>query len=136
MGLELVEAIRIHDLHVCSDGAFRKTIGRGSHAWVFSTADQNVLWKGAGPALGHPDLMTSYRAELAGLTSVLFVLHWVCKHFLIEDGTVIIYCDNDAALNETFYPGLASNNPYTQLSADMDLISTARDLLSQLPITV
>jgi hypothetical protein len=32
---ELSEAITRHDLHICADGAFRKTEGHGSHAWVF-----------------------------------------------------------------------------------------------------
>lgn len=32
---ELSEAITRHDLHICADGAFRKTVGQGSHAWVF-----------------------------------------------------------------------------------------------------
>jgi ribonuclease HI len=132
----LARSITRHELHICADGAFRKTIGQGTHAWVFSTEDGVILWRGSGPALGHRDLLTFYRAELAGLTSVLFVLHWVSKQIPIDEGTVTIYCDNDAALNEMFYAGLPSNNPYTQLTADIDLITMARDLLLQLPITV
>jgi hypothetical protein len=80
--------------------------------------------------------MSSYRAELTGLTSVLFILHWVCTQEHVDDGTITIYCDNDAALNETFHKGIPSNNPYSLLAADRDLITLARDLLLQLPVTV
>lgn len=121
----------MNDLHICADGAFRGTAGQGSHAWVFSTSSQDILWKGAGPAIGHPDLMTPYRAKLAGLTSVLFILHLISKQTFIADGSVTIYCDNEAALNRTFTTGLPSQNPYAQLAADNDLITMARDLLLQ-----
>jgi hypothetical protein len=80
--------------------------------------------------------MTSYGAELAGLTSVLFVLHWVTKQTQLEDRMVNICCSNDAALNEAFYTGLPSNNPYAQLAADINLITMAHDLLLQLPLAV
>jgi ribonuclease HI len=129
-------AITTHDLHICADGVYHKTVGQGAHAWVFSTGTQDILWRGAGPALGHSEIMTSYRAELAGLTSVLFMLHWVCKQVQIDDGKIVIYCDNEAAMNEAFYVGLPSNNPYSQLAADNDLITLARDLLLQLPMAV
>jgi hypothetical protein len=71
-----------------------------------------------GPALGHPDLMSSYRAELIGLTSVLFILHWVCTQEQVDEGTITIHCDNAAALNERFHKGIPSNNPYNLLAAD------------------
>lgn len=70
------------------------------------------------------------------MTSVLFVLHWITKQLPVVDGTVIIYCDNDAALNEIFHIGIPSNNPYDFVTADIDLITTARDLLLQLPVDV
>jgi hypothetical protein len=116
----LAHSITRHELHICADGAFHKTIGQGAPAWVFSTGDGITLWRGAGLTLGYRDLMTSYRAKLAGLTSVLFVLHWVSKQIPIDEGTVTIYCDNDAALNETFFASIPSNNPYNQLTDDRD----------------
>jgi hypothetical protein len=48
----------------------------------------------------------------------------------------MIYCDNEAALNETFAFRRPTNNPYRWLAASIDLIATSRDLLLQLPITV
>jgi ribonuclease HI len=132
----LVDAITTHNLHICADGAFLKEHGQGSHAWVFSDGSHQELWKGAGPTFGHTDLMTPYRAELSGLTSVLFILQWVCSRNAIGDGKVMIYCDNEAALNETFAFRRPTNNPYQWLAADIDLIATSRDLLLQLPITV
>jgi hypothetical protein len=40
------DAITLHDLHICADGASRKTVGQGSHAWVFSTSDRNITNRG------------------------------------------------------------------------------------------
>jgi hypothetical protein len=81
--------------------------------------------------------MTPYRAELTGLASVLFVLHWVCSHIQIkEDSSIFIYCDNETAISETFKQVRPTNNPYKMLVADADLITLSRDLLLRLPITV
>ncbi len=95
-----------------------------------------VLWRGAGPSVGHPEAMTAYRAELCGLTSAFFLLLWVCNESDIQHGNAVIYCDNETALNEVFKNPLTTNNPYAYLAADIDLITCARDLLLQLPFEV
>ncbi len=61
-------------LHICTDGSYFKDSKQGSHAWVFANDQRQVLWKGAGPSVGHSMVMSPYRAELSGLTSVLFIL--------------------------------------------------------------
>ena len=66
-------------LHICADGSYLKDSKQGSHAWVFANDQRQVLWKGAGPSVGHPTVMSPYRAELSGLTSVLFILLWICS---------------------------------------------------------
>jgi hypothetical protein len=134
---DIAQAILSSDLHICADGAYRKIVGQASHAWVFSTGQQEILWKGAGPTLGHTKLMTPYRAELTGLVSVLFILHWVCSHIqLKKGGSIFIYCHNETALSETFKQVRPTNNPYKMLAVDADLITLSRDLLLWLPITV
>ncbi len=80
--------------------------------------------------------MSPYRAELCGLTSILFLIQWVCVAEKIEEGKVIIYCDNETALNEVFKTPRPTSNPYKQLAADIDLITCVRDLLLQLPLSL
>lgn len=80
--------------------------------------------------------MTLYRAELSGLTSVLFVLHWLSTQLPSLHGTATIYCDNDSALPAVFSPRHSNNNPYATLAADRDLISLCHDLLKSLPTSL
>jgi hypothetical protein len=80
--------------------------------------------------------MSPYRAELSGLTSILFIVLWVTALRSIEKGAVTIYCDNSSALDHVFAAIRMSNNPLQQLIADIDLISCAKDLLLQLPVDI
>jgi hypothetical protein len=123
-------------LHICADGAYIKEFQQGSHSWILSDSNQNILWKGVGPSTGHSAVMTSYRAELCGITSALFMLLWICNQEDVEYGSVTLYCDNEGALNQVFNKSRPFKNPYDFLSADIDLITCARDLLLQLPIEV
>jgi hypothetical protein len=129
-------ALTTNNLYICADGSYFADYQQGSHAWVFSTSDKTILWKGAGPSFSHPDVMSPYRAELSGLTSILFILLWVTTFNSIETGSVTIYCDNTSALDRIFTAIRQSNNPLQQLIADIDLISCARDLLLQLPVDI
>lgn len=123
-------------LHICADRSFIKEIKQDSHAWVFSTTQHQFLWRGAGPSIGHPNVMSPYWAELSGLTSVLFVLHWVCNQTGIETESARIYCDNISALDKVFTTIRHSTNPLHQLAPDIDLLTCAQDLLLQLPVDI
>jgi hypothetical protein len=132
----IAAAIMSGDLHVCADGAYMPNLQQGAQAWVFATPDQTILWKNVGPSPGLPITMTPYRAELCGLVSTLFTIHWVCRSANISHGHVTIYCDNESALRQMFTPTRPTNNPYKLLKADIDLLTCGRDLLLQLPIDV
>jgi hypothetical protein len=75
------------------------------------------------------------KAHIRG-SFLLFVIHWICSQLPIDDGSITIYSDNDAALNETFHAGLPSNNPYSHIAADIDLITMVRDLILPLPVSI
>mmetsp|Transcript_1981 Transcript_1981/g.3051 ORF Transcript_1981/g.3051 Transcript_1981/m.3051 type:complete len:373 (-) Transcript_1981:3129-4247(-) len=72
--LEIVTNLLSGQLLVCSDGSFYSHSGTGSHAWVFATAAGQILLQGAGPIDCHPKQLSSYRPELGGITSLLFLL--------------------------------------------------------------
>jgi hypothetical protein len=132
----LITAMTENKLHICADGSYVKETKQGSHAWVFADNQRQILWKGAGPSMGHSAVMTQYRAELSGLTSILFLLLRICNEHDVEGGDVIVYCDNISALNQVFTKTHPSNNPLKQLATDIDLIACARDILLQLPVDV
>jgi hypothetical protein len=120
-------------LVICSDGYFQPTAGKGSHGWVFSTLNGKILWKGAGPACGHSDLMSAYCAKLSGLISILYIINYVIYQQSIANGLATVYCDNTSALVEVFSKPYCSPNPYRQLQSDIDLITCSRYLLKALP---
>jgi hypothetical protein len=131
---DILEALRQADLPSCSDGAFLPDIGQGAHAWVFARGDGTIIFKGCGPANDHPTLMMSpYRAELTGLVTALFTIHWACEIDQPVEGAITIYCDNETALGKSFTFKRATHSPYRKLAADQDLISLARDLIQRLP---
>ena len=133
--LEIANQITDSELLVCSDGSFSQYSGTGSHGWVFSTATGDILLQGAGPIDGIPQLLSSYRPELGGITANLFLLTVIVKIFGIEAGGVTLFCDNKSALENVFDP-VPRRGIYPLLAVDYDLLVLAKDLAKALPIKV
>ena len=133
--LTLSESLSKGELLGCSDGSFSKGSGTGSHAWVFATNDETILFKGAGPIDCHPDLLSSYRPEVGGLLVLLFIIHSLVGTFELTEGAVVVYCDNKSALENVFNKDL-KRGIYPLLQPDYDLLQLARALHSTLPVTV
>lgn len=101
---------------------------------LFMWADSSFI---KDPSVGRPKVMMPYGAELCRLTSAFFLLLWVCNKTSIKDGNVVIYCDNETAINNVFKNPLSTNNPYEHLAVDINLITCAREILVlQLPLDV
>ena len=92
-----------------------------SQAWVFSDQTGRLLWGGAGPIDGHPDLITSYRTELGGIVTALFLLTEITEYLEIKSGKVTLFCDNQGALDNVFneHP---NRGTYPLLERDYDLL--------------
>mmetsp|Transcript_24137 Transcript_24137/g.34594 ORF Transcript_24137/g.34594 Transcript_24137/m.34594 type:complete len:1267 (+) Transcript_24137:682-4482(+) len=133
--LEIITNIISGTLLVCSDGSFSPHSGTGSHAWVFATAEGQALLQGAGPIDCHPEHLSSYRPELGGITSLLFLLTVVVRLGAIANGQVKLYCDNKSAL-ENVFEEIPKRGIYPLLAVDYDLLVLAKDLLKNLPIKV
>ena len=134
--LEVLGAeIRNHSLLACSDGSFSKYERRGCHAWVFANSKGFSLLQGAGPIDGHPLLLTPYRSELGGILALLYLLNIIVRSNELREGTLTIFCDNQAALENVF-----SENPkrgiYPLLAADYDFIGITRKIAKETPITI
>jgi hypothetical protein len=122
-------------LVVCSDGAYDKNKSVASHGWVItSSLVETELAGGSGPVDGHPDLLLSYRVELSGIVSQLYIIHRICQHYSITSGKVKIYCDNKGTLRNSFAPIPSGITPY--LTTDHDLIELANHLIQLIPLTI
>ena len=133
--LELANRITEGTLLLCSDGSFHPHRGIGSHAWIFSTPEGEILLKGAEPIDCNPRTLSSYRTELGGLAAVLYVLQIIVQVFEVETGVVTLYCDNKSALENTF-DEMPKRGIYPLLATDYDLLILLREILSTLPIQV
>jgi hypothetical protein len=122
-------------LVVCSDDAYDKNKSVASHGWVItSSLVETELAGGSGPVDGHPDLLSSYRAELSGIVSRFYIIHRICQHYSITSGKVKIYCDNKGTLRNSFAPIPSGITPY--LTTDHDLIELANHLIQLIPLTI
>lgn len=133
--VEIVSSIITGTLFMCSDGSFHPHQGTGSHAWVFATATGQILLQGAGPIDCDPDQLSSYRPELGGIVSLLFLLTVIVRISTITDGQVKLYCDNQSALDNVF-DSTPKRGIFPLLAVDYDLLVLAKDMLQSLPITI
>jgi hypothetical protein len=133
--LDIINCILSGTLLVCSDGSFSQHSGTGSHAWVFATATRQILLQGAGPIDCHPKQLSSYRPELGGITSLLFLLRVIVHIGSITAGSVMLYCDNKSAL-ENVFDSEPKRGIYPLLAVDYDLLVLAKDILQAIPIQV
>jgi hypothetical protein len=121
----LASNIQLCSLIACSDGSAAN--GLASSAWVFSDSS-NILWEGSGLVDGHPDQVTSYRAELCGILSVLVTLLTVCLNFSVTSGSVTTYCDNRGALHNAFLTPQPSVSQF--FTTDYDILQLIHSILT------
>jgi hypothetical protein len=122
------------ELLECSDGSYVEDGGLCYHGWLFASEIRQSIVEGSGPGHGHPDLLSSYRAELCGLLAFLYLVQRVCSHHGVSSGTLHLYCDNKSALAKTVSSGPRGIMPF--FSADYDLIALIRLQTTLLPISV
>ena len=53
-------------LLLCSDGSYDPIRRNGSQGWVIAMTEGTILWEGAAPNDGHPQLSSAYPSELGG----------------------------------------------------------------------
>ena len=98
---EISQEILQDALVACSDGAYDQSSSVASHGWVFGSGTLEIQQAtGAGPVDGHPKFLSSYRAELSGIVTVLYLTHRICEYYKINNGKIKCYCDNKGALRQ------------------------------------
>ncbi len=134
VGFQIATGLELETLIACSDGSYDPKHQTGSHGWIFASTDKNILAQGAGPADGHPALMSSYRTELGGLLAVLYTIYRICQHYQVTSGKMSYYCDNKGVISNVFSHCAPSISHY--FHTDADLVMEARHLLTLLPVTI
>jgi hypothetical protein len=81
------DAVSHGTLLACSYGAHDTQLKTTSHGWVFGDKIEVFLATGSGPTDGNPDTRLSYRAELSGMITLLYILYKVCQYYNITSGT-------------------------------------------------
>jgi ribonuclease HI len=123
-------------LRAASDGSLDPDAELASFGWQL-LGNGNVLIRGAGPVDGAPDLLSSTRAELFGISAVLEFLYQFCVFANLSESTskVILWVDNKAAItkvNRTRKKGAKRR----RLCHDADIICQITDRLDRLPMKI
>jgi hypothetical protein len=123
-------------LRAASDGSFDPKMEIASFGWQL-LGNGNILVRGAGPVDGIPDLLSSTRAELFGVSAIFEFLFHFCKYsnLLSSTSRVILWVDNRAAItkvNRTRKAGAKRR----RMGHDTDIISQITDRLDKLDLKI
>jgi hypothetical protein len=134
IGFKIATGMELETLVTCSDGSYDPILQTGSHGWIISTQDKDILAQGAGPTDGNPSALSSYRAELGGLLAILYTIYRICQHYQVTSGKVSYYCDNKGVLSNVFSYRTPRISQFLQ--PDSDLVMAARHLITVIPVTI
>eukprot|EP00957_Ditylum_brightwellii_P013799 1039661-Ditylum_brightwellii.AAC.1 len=97
---------------------------KGYFAVIFHSADKSIHFQG--PCDGNSSLMTSYRMELTGIFSTLYLLHTLIRYKNAAlHKSPLLYCANISAVkatNTAILPGIKHH-----VSSDFDIIKEIHD---------
>ena len=96
----IAQAIEDGKARAISDGSLRPIEKTGTSG-LFLTARKctKTKFKGCNWIPGIPKEQNSCRSELAGIDGVLSVIKVIVQHYQIEDGSIKIACNGEAAID-------------------------------------
>jgi hypothetical protein len=130
-GKTLAEAICKGTAIAVCDGSFKDELGMAAYVLEGETTANRIVVVLVTP--GNAEDQSSYRSELSGIFGVVVMVHLVCEHFAIKDGSIEVGCDCESALRQVFGKG-PNFEPGTK-DTDYDLQSAIRKMLENSPIT-
>ena len=131
-GEYIADAIKRNDIIVMSDGSFSHSIRMGAAAMRMETKQGDLLAVGWTRTSGSSIVMDPYRAELSGILIGLETLQIICSKFNIRQGTVIVSCDNDTALER----GIDDQWMHSVRAQHYDLLWEIMRIRNKLPLTL
>ena len=96
----IIQAIRIGNCALISDGSFCPSSSRAASAWYFGNEALHRLLSGQSPSTGCPQIQSAYRGELSGLYGGLLVLKHLCDYHQVTNGRIVVGCDGLGVLNK------------------------------------
>jgi hypothetical protein len=99
-GSEIAQQIQLGTAKLICDGSLKGPIGTAAAASFSAKKENNFIMRNQTP--GRRTDMNSYRCELTGILACVITTNVICDTHAIEEGTITLGCDNEAALWEAF----------------------------------
>eukprot|EP00957_Ditylum_brightwellii_P097392 7417936-Ditylum_brightwellii.AAC.1 len=123
-----IQAISDGIVIIAIDGSVAQK--KGYFAVVFHTNNKSICFQG--PCDGNDSLMTSYRTELIGILSAMYLLHALINFMTTTPSCVPqLFCDNISAVRQTNAPILPGFKAH--VSSDFDLIQEIGSMKQNIP---
>jgi len=115
-------------LMAVSDGSYKNSFGTA--AWTIGDVEHPSLISGKVICPGEAQDHDLYRSELSGIYAIMAVLDKVVEYFHLQEGTVEIRCNGQAALESIFSRSLV----LTKDAASYDLIAATLYMRRKSPL--
>ena len=129
-GETIAGAIRRSQAIAVCDGSYKDGFGTAAYVLEGDTSLHCLVAVNLVP--GFTMDQSSYQRELAGLYSIVAMVHLICEQYKVTSGAIEVGCDSSSALNHVFGSGHYFEAKIKQ--ADYDLHSTLWVMLSKSPI--
>ena len=107
LGISWLSSIREGTLIAVSDGSYKEAHGTAS--WWIETEEDCMSGDTLAPGMAQDQ--SSYRSELAGIYSILIIMHHMCRYYAVTEGGITIGCDGLEALKKSFIYNLDIEDP-------------------------
>ena len=128
----LIQQLKNGKAVAVSDASVHPDTNIGASSFLITTDDLQCSCSGSHGVPSGSERMDSYRAELYGIFSILCTLWRLCKWYDIQDGTIIIACDNKASLENS----LKYDNRAAVTRSSHDMLWAIQDLRKDFPIKI
>jgi hypothetical protein len=99
-GQIVAKALKNGDAITVSDGSYKDQ--HGTAAWVIEGSNRIGRISGMVITPGHGHDQSTYRSELAGIYSIMVLVHHLCTWFNIDQGSTELGCDGQSVLDKCF----------------------------------
>jgi hypothetical protein len=129
-GITLAQSIQNETVIAVSNDSFKVGFRMAGFVFEGGSSDSRVLGVNVTP--GGLAAQSSYRSEISGLCSIIFMVNLVCQSFKIMTGSITVGCDGLSALKSVFEEGEYWEAVIEQ--TDYDIISSIRAQFRKSPI--
>ena len=129
---KLIHAIEEGTAIAVTDASVSPYTGVGASSFVITTPDLQTSSSGSHGVPKGSAPMDSYRAELYGIFSIMMTLQHLVTTHDIQKGSVLVACDNKAALNNAF----AYNDRASLNQGSFDILWAIQNIRRSIPLQI